>query len=120
MDSNVTTFINQQPARAKNILDALRTIILQTAPHLEESMQYGLPFYSYHGRLCFLNLRNETIILGLCKGAFLANAQGLLEGEGKEVRHVKIKSLTDIHPEALQMLLQEAALLNELKNKRKP
>jgi hypothetical protein len=57
--------------------------------------------------------------LGLCKGAFLANTQGSLEGVGKEVRHVRIKKMTDIDQVALQTLLQEAMLLNEVEEKRK-
>jgi len=54
------------------------------------------------------------VVLGLCQGAFLANIQGLLEGLGKEVRHVRIKNLADIDTVALQALLQEAMLLNEM------
>lgn len=115
----VTSFINQQPIMLRNLLSALRTIIFQTALHVEESVKYGIPFYSYHGRLCFLNPRHETVTLGLCKGAFLANAQGLLEGEGKEVRHITVKNLADLDQEALQTLLQEAILLNEVGKKRK-
>ena len=116
---DVTAFINQQPTMLRHMLSALRTIILQTGLHIEESIRYSIPFYSYHGQLCFLNPRNETVVLGLCKGAFLANKQGLLEGQGKEVRHVRIRNLADIDQEALQMLLQEAMLLNEIKQKRK-
>ena len=116
---DVTAFINQQPTVPRGILNALRVIIFQTALHIEESIKYGLPYYSYHGRLCFLNLRGDTVLLGLCKGAFLANMQGLLEGTGKEVRHVRIKKLADIDQAALQMLLQEAALFNEMEKKHK-
>jgi hypothetical protein len=116
---DVTAFINQQLTAPRGILSALRVIILQTAWHIEESMKYGLPYYSYHGRLCFLNLRGGTVSLGLCKGAFLANRQGLLEGAGKEVRHVRIKNLAGIDQAALQVLLQEAVLLNEMEKKRK-
>jgi hypothetical protein len=116
---DVTAFINQQPTVPRGILNALRVIIFQTVSHIEESIKYGLPYYSYHGRLCFLNFRGDTVLLGLCKGAFLANMQGLLEGTGKEVRHVKIKKLADIDQAALQMLLQEAALFNEMEKKRK-
>jgi len=116
---DVTDFINQQPTMLRHLLNALRAVIFQAALHIEESMKYGIPFYSYHGRLCFLNPRRETVILGLCKGAFLADVSGLLEGEGKEVRHVIIKNLADINQAALQTLLQEAILLNEVEKKRK-
>jgi len=43
----------------------------------------------------------------------------LLEGAGKEVRHVRIKNLADIGQAVLQTLLQEAMLLNETEKNRK-
>ena len=98
-DTHVTAFINQQPPKLRNILSALRTTILQSGLSIEESIKYGLPFYSYYGQLCFLNPRDEIVLLGLCKGAALSNTQGLLEGDGKEVRHVRIRNLSDIHQE---------------------
>ena len=118
-DLGVTAFINQQPTAFKNILSALRIIILQAGPGIEETVKQGIPFYSHHGRLCFLNLRHGGVELGFCKGAFLSNDQGLLVGDGKEVRHVRIKSLADIDQAALQALLQEAMLFNEVAKKRK-
>ncbi len=114
---DVTAFINQQPTKLRSILSALRIIIFQEALYVEESMKYGLPFYSYYGRLCFLNPSDGAVVLGLCKGALLSNAQGLLEGVGKEVRHIRIKKLADIDQAALQTLLQEAMLLNEMEKK---
>ena len=119
-DLNVSAFINQQPLMLKQVLNALRILILQAGPYIEETIKYNIPFYSYQGRLCFLNTRGGAIELGLCQGAFLSNKQGLLVGEGKEVRHVRIKSLAQIDQEALQTLLQEAMLFNEAKQKRKP
>lgn len=115
---NVTAFIAQQPLFRKRILCSLRMIILQTGLHIKESIKYGIPFYDYYGQLCFLNPKEETVLLGLCKGAFLSNEQGLLQGEGKEVRHVRIKHFSDIDSEVLQSLLHEAMLLNEHKHKR--
>lgn len=117
-DLGVSTFINQQPLALKHLLNALRVLILQAGPYVEETIKYNIPFYNYQGRLCFLNTREGGVELGFFQGAFLANEQGLLVGEGKEVRHVRIKSLAHIDQEAIQALLQEAMLLNEVKKKR--
>ena len=117
-DSNVQAFIAQQPLFQKHILSSLRMTILHTGLRIAESIKYGIPFYDYCGQLCFLNPKKEVVLLGLCKGAFLSNEQGLLEGEGKEVRHIRIKRFSDIHPEVLQTLLHEAMLLNEHEHQR--
>lgn len=101
------------------MLQTLRSTILQVAPHIDESIKYAIPFYSYYGPLCFLNVRRDVVTLGLCRGACLADEQGILEGRGKEVRHVHIRNMLDINITALQVLLQEAALLNEVSRKTK-
>ena len=118
-DLGVNAFIDQQPPTHRRVLNALRIIILQAGPQIEETIKYNIPFYSYHGRLCFLNTRDGVVELGFCQGAFLSNEQEYLVGEGKEVRHVRMKSLADIDQDALQVLLQEAILLNEAKRQRK-
>jgi len=118
-DLGVNAFINQQPTTLRHVLNALRIIILQVGPQIEETIKYNVPFYSYHGRLCFLNTRDGVVELGFCQGAFLSNEQGYLVGEGKEVRHARMKSLADIDQGAIQALLQEAILLNEERKSRK-
>ena len=118
-DLGVTAFINQQPPPLRHVLSALRVIILQAGPYVEETIKYGVPFYSYYGRLCFLTLGDSLVKLGFCQGAFLANKQGLLGGDGKEVRHVRIQSLKAINQAALAILLQEAMLFNKEKKKGK-
>ena len=113
----IPAFISQQPVALHPILRALRQNIFQAAPYVVELMQYHIPFYTYHGRLCYLNPRQGAIELGLCQGAFLSNAQGLLVGDGKQVRHLRVKSLGALNQTALQALLQEAMLWNELSGK---
>ncbi|MEM7055751.1 MAG: DUF1801 domain-containing protein [Bacteroidota bacterium] len=74
-------------------------------------------FTPSYGQLCYLNLHKGAVKLGFCQGAFLANEQGLLAGEGKQVRYLSVKSSEDINQIALQALLQEAMLWNELRRK---
>jgi len=57
---DVTALIQQQSVAFQPIYKALRQTILQAAPHITEFMQYGIPFYDYHGRLCYLNLRQRS------------------------------------------------------------
>jgi hypothetical protein len=116
---DVTAFISQQPAYFQPIFKALRQLISQEAPpHMHEFIQYGIPFYGYYGRLCYLNLRQGIVELGVCQGAFLSNEQALLVGQGKQVRHIQLQSLADINPEKMREVLQEAMIWNELKKKK--
>jgi hypothetical protein len=49
----------------------------------------------------------EQVTLGICNGAFLSNAQGLLTGGGKVVRHLKI-ALEGPLPEPTAAILRES------------
>lgn len=114
---DITAFINQQPVELQPTFRALRQTILQVAPHIIETIQYRIPFYTYYGQLCYLSPYRGAVKLGFCQGAFLANEQGLLVGAGKQVRYLSVKSPEDINQIALQALLQEAMLWNELRRK---
>ncbi len=46
--------------------------------------------------------------LGFYQGAFLDDPEGLLEGTGKKLRHIKIKSLEQTNQAAVKALIQAA------------
>lgn len=56
----------------------------------------------------------RSVILGFYQGAKLPDPEALLEGTGKNMRHVKIQSLGDINRAAVKALLQAA--LSERQN----
>ena len=113
------TFIEQQSAEQRLVLLQLRELILDAAPHIQEDLKWKIPFYSYQGLLCYLNPQPGCVALGFCRGALLSNQQGLLQGDGKEVRLLKINCKTPILKEEIRELLQEAMLLNETMQRRK-
>jgi hypothetical protein len=49
------------------------------------------------------------------RGAALPDPEGLLEGTGKSVRHVKVRTVADVKRPALKKLVVEAAKLNRRK-----
>jgi hypothetical protein len=46
--------------------------------------------------------------LGFYKGADLPDPSGLLEGTGKKLRHVKVRSLEDAEKPEIRRLIEEA------------
>lgn len=49
----VDQYIAAAPKEAQPMLRQLREIITSTAPMAAESLSYGMPYYSYHGRLIY-------------------------------------------------------------------
>ena len=51
---------------------------------------------------------------GFSRGTSLANSAGLLEGTGKNLRHVKLKDVEQVCDPNLRKLIVEAAALNRV------
>jgi hypothetical protein len=115
----VDEFIAAQPADSQFRLRMLRKLILDAAPHVGESIKYGLPFYTYHGLLCYLNPKPGYVDFGFCQGVALSDEAGLLYGDNKEIRKVKVTGLTGPLAQSLRQLVQEALLVNEERKKKR-
>jgi uncharacterized protein YdhG (YjbR/CyaY superfamily) len=68
---NVDQYIRDAPAPARPVLRKVRAAIRRAAPEAEESIGYGMPFYSYRGetgigrRLCYFGLEGAGLGLFL-------------------------------------------------------
>jgi hypothetical protein len=92
------------------VLIELEQLILGLSPQVEERTSYGGPFFYYQQKMfCYLGVMKgeEQVTLGICNGASLSNAQGLLTGGGKVVRHLKI-ALEGPLPEPTAAILRES------------
>ena len=88
---------------------------MRQSPHIEESIKWSVPFYTYYGPLCYFykNVRDD-ILLGIYKGTMLTDPAKLLQGTGKQVRHIKLITFADIKENPIEAILQEAMILNEM------
>lgn len=107
----------EQPKKA--MLQKLHSIILSCAPQMEAKLTYHIPFYYYYGRLCYLNLKEDGVDLGFCRGALLSDHHLLGRKELKEVRIIHYNNLQEINVVELLPIIFEAIILNELTNKKK-
>lgn len=106
--------------KEKTIVNRLRQIVLDTAPHFREKISYGVPYYFLNTRVCFIWPASvkpgpkEGVVLGFCKGYLLSNEQGLLEIEGrKEVYMITFHDVKEIKEKVLKEILYEAILVDE-------
>lgn len=113
MHPSVDLFIESQTPEKQQLLQHLRSLILSSAPYVEESIKWNIPFYSAGGLLCYLNPQPKGVILGFCRGALLSNPEGHLQGTGKEVRLLLLSPGTSLKEDRIRELLQEALLLNQ-------
>jgi len=94
----VDGFFARQPAHLRPILDELRALIREAAPDASASIKWGMPFYTVGGNMmCAVAgfKAHVNLILPGPPGTF-ADPGGLLEGEGKTGKHLKLRSLDEL------------------------
>ena len=101
----------QPPLRP--IAESLRRLILETDPDLSESIKWGNPTFERVGKVCYLAATKAYVSLGFFNGAALTDPEGIIEGTGKKMRHVKVRVLEDIRSELLSSWVRQAVELNQ-------
>jgi hypothetical protein len=83
---------------------ALREIVLEEAPEALESIVKGYALaigFSFTGKpmkdgFCHIVAYSSHVNLGFNRGALLPDPSGVLEGSGKSIRHVTMRTLGDL------------------------
>lgn len=97
----------QEPAKQ------LRALVKKALPKVKEGINpWHVPIFESNGPICYYMAGKNHITLGFIRGTSLPDPEGLLEGTGKNLRHVKIKSVDDLKQKGLRELLKSAAALN--------
>ncbi len=96
----------------KEIVQALRRLVLETGSDLDETVKWRNPTYTRKGNVGWLIIYRDHVDLGFFHGTDLPDPKKLLEGTGKGLRHVKIRDVKDIRPSDLKPLLRAAIALD--------
>lgn len=100
------------PESQRPILDTLRRLILATTPDIVEEIKWSRPCYSTpRGMFCYLHRTKSHVTIGFQQGASLRDPKNLLDGTGKDMRHVKIAAADGVDQSAVLQLIQQAAKL---------
>jgi hypothetical protein len=90
-------FFAQQPPERREHLEALRALVKKAAPGARESMKWGMPYFELKGGFCALYTSTTYAALSImAPPAKLDDPEGKLEGAGKTMRHLKVRSAADI------------------------
>jgi hypothetical protein len=93
------------------VTDELRALVTRVAPDARSSIKWGMPFYEVGGAtMCAIAVHKShvNLILAGPPGSF-ADPDGLLAGEGKTGRHLKVTSPSDLPREKVRRWLETAA-----------
>jgi hypothetical protein len=108
-NEQVTDYIENAPSPHKEILAALRGLIENAVPDATEAFKWGQPVYGKKKDFCYLKAAKSHVNLGFMNHEVLNDPDGLLEGTGKSMRHVKLRSLADVNAKLFKSWIKAAA-----------
>jgi hypothetical protein len=104
----VDSYVQRRNAKLKPLANQLRQLVKRTVPESREAINsWGIPTFDFHGPLCLMMVGKYHVTL-----TSLTDPMRLLEGTGKNLRHVKLKEAEQLRDVNLQRLILEAARLN--------
>ena len=111
----VDQYIMKLPEDIQAITSELRKIVFNASPELIEVYKWSMPNYSYKGLVCYLQASKKHVNFGFHKGNELEeqDTDGLLQGSGKGMRHIRVKKMEDIQLDTFTNIIQAAISLNE-------
>ena len=105
-------YLADQAPRNRVIIRALRDFVKRVEPSLGEAVKWGNGCWvGASGPVAYVYSAAGYVQFGFFRGSALKDPKGLLAGEGKYVRHVKVRGPSGIDERALAALLRQAARL---------
>ena len=102
-------FADQAP-KSRSIIRVLRRFVAREAPQLEESVKWGNGCWlKGKAPVAYVYSAPDHVQFGFFAGARLKDPKGLLRGEGKFVRHIRLVKPSEIDESAFRVLLKQAA-----------
>ena len=111
-DKTVDRYIDDLDGWQAEVVATLRRLIRDTAPDATESIKWSQPVFEANGPFCYIRAFKSHVNFGFWRGAEIADPQGLLEGSGDKMRHVKLSGAEDIRTGAFQDMVRSAVRLN--------
>jgi len=68
--------------------------------------------------VCYISAQSDYVNFRFARGTELSDPEGVLEGTGKGMRHVKVRTMKDIRRRLLTALIKDAVKLST--NGKKP
>jgi hypothetical protein len=112
MPEQMDDYINSYAPELQAIIRALREVAKKSIPEAHEMIYHAAIGYSFtqspFDRICYIAPQKKYVNFGFFFGSHLPDPQHLLVGEGKRMRHIKVRSVADASNPALEQLMKEA------------
>jgi hypothetical protein len=105
-------YVRDDNAALQRVVRGVRTFVKAAVPGTKITVNsWGIPTFETQDPFCFYMLGKNHVTFGFHYGTSLDDPEGLLEGTGKNLRHVKLRSMEDLEKKGLKDLVLAAARL---------
>ena len=103
----------KNPALLKVVRD-LRAAVKKCVPGVKETVNpWGMPTFEWKGSFLYFMQGKNHVTFGFLQGTSLPDPHKLLEGTGKNLRHIKLREQEDLNREGMHELIHAAARRNK-------
>ena len=105
--NDIEKYINKLKSPQKDICKKLRKIILKSFPKCKEKIWVGVPWF---GDKTYIVGLKDHVNFGVCIKGLPKEELSWLEGKGKTMRHIKLRTIKDIDEKKTTKLLRQLTL----------
>ena len=106
LDSRIDEWLSGDPAELFAIARRWYALIRRCGEDVTETLHDGCPTACIgNAAFAYVNVFKNHVAVGFFTGASLNDPEGILEGSGKRMRHVKVKAGEDVDEKALAKLI---------------
>ena len=113
-DKTIEGFIADQDDWRGDAARQIDAIVKEAAPKAVGSIKWAQPVYEQSGPFAFIKVNKAHLTFGFWRGTELTDPDGILEGKGDRMKHVKVRSMEDIDTTQFAAWIREAVRLNEV------
>jgi hypothetical protein len=104
-----SAYVRDENPELRKVVRGLQSFVKGTVPGVRETVNaWGIPTFEAEGPFCFYMVGKNHVTFGFHFGTSLEDPEGLLEGTGKNIRHVKLRTAKDLERKGLKGLVLAA------------
>lgn len=92
----------------RGVVGVVRKLMREYAPNAKELVSYGVLMYRQKRTLAVISPTKRGITFAFSRGADFEDQYGLLEGEGRVSKNVRMKDLKEVNRAALRYYIKQA------------
>jgi hypothetical protein len=101
-----------------DVAEAARRVVRSVGPRLRTETKWGQPWFAGTDLVCVVGAFTHHVGVEFYRGTALPDPRGRLEGTGKNLRHVKVRTSVEATAPALATLIRAAVRLDRTEPKR--